>query len=459
MADVRRLSEHRIVVPTLLVLATIFLFAGSFAVWVNRQALNTDNWVKTSEKLLAKEEIRDALGAYLVNQLFTNVDVASALQEKLPAQAQPLAGPAAAGVRELANRLAPELLARPRVQDAWVTANRVAHGQLINVVEGGGDNLSTTGGKVVLNVHDLVTDLANNLGLGSQLAAARTQIQGSKGAQARALAQQKLGVTIPASVGNLTIMESDQLGAAQDIAGAVKGLAIALPLIGFLMLALAVYLARGRRRRALRMAGFCLVIVGLLLLIVRKFGGNEIVDSLVKVPSNESAVHEVWNIATSLLYSIAIALLAYGLVTVVAAWLAGPTRPATFLRHAMAPTLRESPGVAYGVAGAVLLLVVLWGPTPAFRNFLLVLVFAGLLALGVTMLRRETELEFPRAKPGEAWRQLRAKRPARPGGRAAAPIAGDRLAELERLVALHDSGGLTDEEFAAEKTLIVTSSR
>src|SRR3954470_17031024 len=106
---------HRFVVPTLLVMATLIGFVGAFSVWVNRQALNTDNWATTSGKLLADKKVQTALSAYMVNELFTNVDVASELRQVLPPQATALAGPAAAGIQELAGRAAPKLLARPRV--------------------------------------------------------------------------------------------------------------------------------------------------------------------------------------------------------------------------------------------------------------------------------------------------------------------------------------------------------
>jgi predicted secreted protein len=53
---------------------------------------------------------------------------------------------------------------------------------------------------------------------------------------------------------------------------------------------------------------------------------------------------------------------------------------------------------------------VLWGPTPAFRNIWWILVFAILLALGVAMLRRETEREFPGIEHGQALRDFRASR-------------------------------------------------
>ena len=127
----RPARAHRVLVPTLLALATLIGVVAALSVWVHRQALNTDNWAQTSGKLLANEKIQEGLGAYLVDQLFDNVDVAAVLQQRLPKQLQVAAGPAAAGLRELAGRAAPELLARPKVQDAWVAANRAAHKQLL----------------------------------------------------------------------------------------------------------------------------------------------------------------------------------------------------------------------------------------------------------------------------------------------------------------------------------------
>jgi hypothetical protein len=140
--------------------------------------------------------------------------------------------------------------------------------------------------------------------------------------------------------------------------------------------------------------------------------GNAVVDGLVKVPSNKPAMHQVWNIGTSLLFAIAVAMIAYGIVIVAAAWLAGPTRPATEVRKFLAPTLRDSPAVAYGTVGGLLFLLVLIGPTAAFRSVVWVLVFAVLLAFGVTMLRRQTALEFPGIGHGHALRDYRERRAA-----------------------------------------------
>ncbi len=61
---------HRFVVPGLLVLATVIGIAATFAIWVNRQALDTSNWSATSSKILQDEQVQTALSAYLVRELY-----------------------------------------------------------------------------------------------------------------------------------------------------------------------------------------------------------------------------------------------------------------------------------------------------------------------------------------------------------------------------------------------------
>ena len=158
-------DRHRIAVPVAFALAALIGFFACFAVWVNRQALNTDNWTKTSSNLLANKQIDEALSVYLVNQLFNSVDVEQELKTALPKEVQGLAGPAATGLRVLANRVVPPLLDTSQVQEAWRRANRTAHTQLLAILNGGGKLVSTEAGEVSLNLHELVTQLAGQLGV------------------------------------------------------------------------------------------------------------------------------------------------------------------------------------------------------------------------------------------------------------------------------------------------------
>jgi hypothetical protein len=337
---------HRFLVPGLLVVATVIGIGATFAVWVNRQALNTANWSSTSSKILQDKKVQTALSAYLVSELFKNVDVSAELQTVLPKQLQPLAGPAAAGLQQLAGQLAPKLLASSAVQGAWVQANIAAHKELLRVLNGGGPVVSTRSGVVSLNLHALVSQLAATVGLSSQVAAVQSKLQGSTGATVRATAQQKLGVTLPPASGQVVILRSNQLKTGQDIANDVKSMAIVLPALGILLFALGVYLARGRRRWTLRTTGWCLVLIGAALLLIGRVAGDAVVNGLVRVALSKPAAHQVWNIGTSLLRDIAVAMIAYGVVIVASAWLAGPRGPATELRKALAPSLRDSSAVA-----------------------------------------------------------------------------------------------------------------
>jgi hypothetical protein len=444
-------------------LAVVIGVLAVLAVWVHRQVLDTDNWTNTSSQLLADPKIQAAVGDLLVSELFNSVDVAAEIKSLLPSQVGGLAAPAATGLRTLANQIAPQVLATAPVQNAWRLANHAAQLQLLRILNGGSKTISTNNGVVALQLHPLLAQLAAQLGLQQQFEAVQSKLQGSSGAVARGTVQEKLGVTLPPQSGSIVILRSSQLKTAQDIVKAIKGLAIVLPTLALLLFILAVWLAEGWRRVAVRTVGWCLVGIGLIAVLARHVLSNAVVNSLVKVPANKPAVHQVLAIGTSLLYNIAIAMITYGLVIVVAAWLAGRTRPAIALRRALAPSLREHPIYVYAIAGLVLLLVILWGPFPSTREPLPVIGIAILLCLGIHALRVMTSREFPEAQLEDNLRWIRAwyaehrhslslRRPLM----TTAGSQGDtRIADLERLANLHDRGVLTEDEFRAQKTALL----
>ena len=112
----------------LLALGTLILIVGSLTVWVKRQALDTDAWVDTSSQLLEDDEVRSALSVYIVDQLYSNVDVEARFERRLPPDLEGLAG----ADRRRDSRSPPSeavdrFLQRPRVQALWETVNRAAH--------------------------------------------------------------------------------------------------------------------------------------------------------------------------------------------------------------------------------------------------------------------------------------------------------------------------------------------
>jgi hypothetical protein len=416
------------------VVASLLAFLAIFAVWANRQLLNTDNWTDSSSKLLENEEIRTQLSIFLVDQLYANVDVKGELARALPPRLAPLAGPAAGGLRGVAQSGAAAVLERPRVQKLWEQANRRAHKRLLDVLYDRGTAVSTSGGNVTLNLATILSQSERLGGLSNKL---------------------------PPDAAQLTILRSDQLKLAQDMARYLRALAIVLLVLSLGLFALAVYLARGWRREALRATGVGLVFAGAAALLARGAAGNALVGALATTDSVKPAIEATWSISTSLLVQAATATVAYGVVVFLAAWLAGPTRAAAATRAGLAPWLKE-PGYAYGGLAIIVLLVIAWGPTPATQKVLPMLFLTVLLIVGMEVLRRQTAREHPNASREASMHRLGtwlSGLPSRAGTtRSARGGNGDRIAELEQLGKLRDQGILDDAEFEHEKARILAGS-
>jgi hypothetical protein len=367
-------APRRGIVTTLVVIASVIAFFGTFSAWVNQQVFDTEEWTDTSTKLLEDKEIRSAVATYLVDELYANVDVAAELRSTLPPETRTLAGPAAGLLREFAERAANRALESPRVQAAWSNANTAAHKRFLDVIEDRGDAVSTTGGVVTLDLGTLIENLSQRLGIGAKLAG-----------------------KIPPDAGQLEIMRSDQLDFAQTVARVIRHLAIVFPLLFLALSALAIYLSTGRRRETLRALAFGFILAGVVVLIAQGFAGDAVVGALAKTDSVEPAVHNVWSIGTSLLTEIAQSVITVGVLILIGVWFAGRTRPAVALRQAAAPYMRERPGLTYGFVVALFLLLVIWAPARAFTRAGPLLVIAALMLIGTEALRRQARREFPDA--------------------------------------------------------------
>ena len=106
-------------VAVLVILGTILAVVAIFSIWANRQALNTDNWVHTSDRILANEKVEERLSDYLADQLFANVDVEAELEKSCRRNWQPLAGAGRRRPHQLAPKVAERALENPQVQALW----------------------------------------------------------------------------------------------------------------------------------------------------------------------------------------------------------------------------------------------------------------------------------------------------------------------------------------------------
>jgi hypothetical protein len=486
-------------VKGLIVLGSLLAFFSVFAIWTERQALDTNEWVNTSGRLIQNPTIRTAVGEYLVEQLYENVDIEREVEKILPGETKEFAGPAAGALRQAGGTIAEKVLETGAAQGAWETANRTAHEQLLAVVENKKEGVSTANGQVTLNLGELLTNLAGEVGVG-----------------------QSLAEKLPPEAGQITILKSNQLKTAQNIVVAIKGLALLLSILTFLVFGLAIYLTQGGRWVTVLFSGVGLIVAGLLVLVLRHVAGGVVVDQLVKQQSVKPAAEAAWSIGTSLMVSIATTIIIVGVFFAAAGWLASPTGSARGTRRVMTPVLRDYLPYCYGGLAVILGIYLLTASGVGLRTFLTVVVLGIMAAFGLRELSKQADEEFPGLTFGEIVAPTRkriatavsdanlgeraskiklpeVKRPSgmglpdvrRPnggrGGRGQAQDAGGvaaaggtddpgrpgtgasvaepptqvmdaedaRLSRLERLGTLHEKGVLSDEEFAAEKNRLL----
>jgi putative oligomerization/nucleic acid binding protein len=437
---VRRQSRGRATgVWVVLVVAGLLLFLSSFAIWINRVALNTNVFADTSSSLLDDPAIRSAVANRTVDELFANVDVQAEVEKQLPADYQGLAGPATAGLRQASYQIVNRALEQPALQQLFKSTLKATHQTLVQVLEGGGTRVSTENGEVTLDLRAIIDEAADRIGIGQQVAD-----------------------KIPADAGRIVVLRADELETAQNGFQLLKTLAWILPLLTLVAFALAVWLS-GDRRRAVRGTGWVLVAVGLLGLMAANLTRNYVVDSLVSREDDRQAANNVWNILTELMRGSFRLMIVIGLLFVIAAWLAGPGRRAVTTRGWLAPALQNRVW-AYVVLAVVVLFLLFNTAVLDFARLLVLILLSALGATWIELARRQTLAEFPdadstliadtRARMSSWWESRRAASPAQP----VAPSANDLSARLASLAQLHSSGELTDEEYAAAKAQVLGGS-
>jgi hypothetical protein len=418
-----------------LVVAGLLLLVSSFAVWINRVALNTNQFADTSSSLLDDPAIRSAVANRAVDELFANVDVQAEVQGQLPSGYKGLAGPATAGLRQASYQIVDRALQQPRFQTLFKATVVETHKTLVEVLEGGGERVSTTNGEVILDLRTIIQEAADRIGIGKQVSD-----------------------RLPENAGRIVILRSDELGTAQNVFELLKTLAWLLPILTLAAFGLAVWLARDRRR-AVR--GICatLAVVGLVGLVAARLTRNYVVNALVASHDDRQAANNAWNILTDLMRSSFRLMVVVGLLFLIAAWLAGPGRRALSVRRGLAPAL-ENRVWAYVVLALVVLFLFFTSEVSDFARFLILLLLAALGATWIELTRRQTLLEFPDAGDGTLIADTRARMAGwwdsvrSPGGTTAAP-ATDVAARLASLADLHAQGHLTDEEYASAKARVL----
>jgi hypothetical protein len=289
--------RHGALIAVLLVLALVFTLGAAISIWLDRQALSDRGWSDTSARVLENPQVRTAVGAEIVTQLFQRGHV----DQRLDSAAGPLAGVAGDELHKLATRLAVTALGTPQIERAWQIANRRAHRQLVADIE------HDRGQGVYLQLTPIVNDLLDALRASAPIKALPSAVR-------ELLAQLQIG-----NAGRVRILRADQVGTVRVAVNTIRNLVLVLSLLAGICFVLAILVATGRRARAIAYVGVCLAVCGGLLLAARALIGPALADSLVpaSAPANRAAVRATWLIGSTQLQTAAIiALIAGGVLLI-----------------------------------------------------------------------------------------------------------------------------------------------
>jgi hypothetical protein len=361
-------SRKRIILARILTVIGILLVVISvLANYVKRGALDESRFRTSARQLVSDRTITDQLALSLVDQLYSNTDVAATLKEKLPPNLQQLAVPLAGLARNAADSAAKELLTRPKVQDLFVEAASRSQRLFVAVLDGDTTRLQSTNGDVVLDLHPILLRLAE-----------RFNIDRSK---------------ISPTAGQILLLHSDQLKSGQRLTRALRFVANWIWALALIAWAGAIWLARGRRRLEVRAIAIGFLAAGFLILIIRGLAERYFVNHLIKSDSVRPAGQHAFEIITNLLKGAGWTAVIVGVVALMGVWLCGPGRRADQTRQFLAPHLSGAGIYAATIGGYLLLLW--WRPTPQFGYWVNVLIFFVLLMIGTEGLRRQLAREHP----------------------------------------------------------------
>ena len=387
----------------LIAVACLIGLVATLNTWLERQVLDTDSWVETTDRLLADDDIRSALAAYLVDELYASVPVDESIEEVLPEDFAGLAPLLAGALRGPATDAVDGLLATDAVRELWSQANREAHSLLVAVIEDDtGEVLSSAEGTVSIDLGALVRALGERIGLGDDLLD-----------------------RIPEGAGVVVLFESEELEVVQDVAKGVRLLSVLLFLLVVGLFIAAVYFDTDRRR-AVRDVGIGIVVVALLVLIARRFGVDALVANLRRATDDEPA-RSVLVVGTELLRQAALTQLLAGVALIAFAVSAGPSRVGRGVRAFFSPLLRYGWWSAIG-GGLVVLIALLWlSPSGPVRGPGIAIGLTLLCVGGVVWIQRLAVAEYPDMTFAELGQRASAsvRRPTGGRGDGAGSTGGD----------------------------------
>jgi hypothetical protein len=309
------------------------------SVWASTTLSDTDQYVETVVPLADDAAVQEAIATEVTTAVFESLDVEAVATDALEALAeQPnvppraaavlpgLAVPLTEGVESFTRDQVEAFLATPEFAQLWAEVNRLAHEQVVKLLEGNeGGAVSAQDSQITLNLAPIVAAVQDLLvDRGFELAA-----------------------NVPEVDRSFVLAESDAISEAQGFYSTLNTLGVWLPVVALVILIVGVLLARDRRRALVKGAlGVAAAMIGLgvALTLTRMW-------YVETTPADILSAEAAGGVFDTLVRFLRTALRALGvaaLVVALAAFLAGPSTAATKTRATFERGIGSARGSAEG---------------------------------------------------------------------------------------------------------------
>ena len=208
-------------VGVLVVLTCLSLVATGVSWWVHYSIFNTNGYMKLVGPVGKDPEAIRALSDYIAGQVITATDLQQRTATALPENAQFLAGPITGAVSQFIADGTDKVLSTPQAYDLWIKINTVAHDKIVALLRGETTNAYIQGDEVKLDTLPLISQVLVWVdgklpgGLGTKFSPP-VIAPGTPTDQATQQVSAWLGRPLPADFGQITLLQNDSLGAAQQ---------------------------------------------------------------------------------------------------------------------------------------------------------------------------------------------------------------------------------------------------
>jgi hypothetical protein len=333
----------------LVALSCLLVLLSTTVVWAHRTVLNTDAFVGTVAPVFKNPAVASAVAARGADELVTELNLQARLRAALPPKAGFAAVPITNATKSFAAGELTKVLASPQFQAVWTETLTATHQQLVAVLRGQSTAaVSTSGGYIVLHTIPLINQALGKVsGLASDLTGKHVTLPTITSAevpqQQVAKLSKALGVSLPASFGEITLVRSSDLATVRRGVKAFDGLTLVLPLVTIALIALCLWLSVNRRRTLLQLA----VGVSLLMIVERRVVLHE-QSVLAGAAHNPQLASIVLGDLLHGFFVLTAWVLGVALVVLVIAVLAGPYRWAAAMRSSVQRAGRNIAGARGG---------------------------------------------------------------------------------------------------------------